>query len=91
MIDNAEADHESVINSINYSNDRYERITGVIEERLEKLVKAEETLKKYKESMEPVEELFEKIDSVLEDQPAHGLDEKKIQNEIEKLEVIFRI
>ena len=91
LIDSAETDQESVTDSINDSNDRYERLTGMIEERLEKLTKAEETLKKYKENMEPVEELFEKIDSVLEDQPSHGIDEQKIQNEIEKLEVIVAV
>ena len=91
LIDNVEADQESITDSINDSNDRYERLKGVTEERLEKLMKAEETLKKYKENMEPVEELFEKIDSVLEDQPTHGIDEQKIQSEIEKLEVIVGV
>ena len=85
--ENSEVDQQTVSDDFEDITDRYERIGFSVDERLKQLNKLQDAVHRYNENIEPVKELFDKVDSVIDEQPSYGVDEDKIKKEIAKIEV----
>ena len=85
----SETDHESITDELDDLKDKYERVEKNADENLANLQTLKGVLKQLKDSTEPVEELFTKVEEKLDEHPQLETDEKKIEKEIEKIEVSF--
>ena len=82
-------DHELVMDDLDDLNNHYEKVKKNADEKLEKLQKIKDVVKHLKDSTEPVEELFDKIEQTLDEHPQFDkIDEKKIEKEVKNIEVI---
>ncbi len=87
LTDASEVDEETIDSSVEDVTERYDRLTECVDDRLGKLNKLQDTVRQYKENIKPVEELFEKVEVVITEQPSYGIDGEKIKKEISKIEV----
>ena len=82
-------DHELVMDDLDDLSNHYEKVKKNADEKLEKLQKIKDVVKQLKDSTEPVEELFGKIEKTLDEHPQFDkIDEKKIEKEVKNIEVI---
>merc|ERR1712141_244392 len=80
----------SVTDHFDALSNHYEKVKKNADEKFEKLRKIKGVVKQLKDSTEPVEELFDKIEEALDEHPQfENVDEKKIEKEVKNIEVLI--
>ena len=66
---------------------RYAKLAATLDERAKKVTELQELTKHYKENAKPVDDLLDRVEIFLQEQPKYGTDPDRIRKEVEKIDV----